>query len=214
MRLYKYVKVFGNFTQSDVKKLYENNLIKVNDKKVSFSYLIKTGDIVTVNNQIIEKIPFKYFLYYKPKNIISDISSKDESYIYHINSSYKLMPVGRLDKDSSGLMILSNDGKYINKMNKDDIEKEYIVTLEKKVTEALLENITKPFYIKGKLTKEMKAYKIDDYHIRMILLDGRYHQIRRSVQRCDNKVIDLIRIRIGDLKIDNMKENELKEIKK
>ena len=214
MRLYKYIKVFAGLTQSEVKVLYENGHILVNDKLYPFSYNIKENDIVKLNGKIIERIPFVYYLYYKPKGILSDISKDPCSYQFHIDKDIKLMPAGRLDKDSEGLMILTNDGAFINFLTKSNIEKEYIVRLDKKVDDAFLKNVIKPIVIKSKATKKMMVEKIDDYTIKLILFDGRYHQIRRSVKASFNKVISLKRIRIGSYLLSDMRPNELKEIKK
>ena len=214
MRLYKYIKVFAGITQSEVKLLYENGHILVNGKLYPFSYRVKENDIVTLKGSIIKKIPFVYYLYYKPKGILSDISPSSSSYQFHINKDIKLMPAGRLDKDSEGLMILTNDGSFINLLAKANIEKEYIVSLEKKVDDIFLKNVVKPIVIKSKLTKEMKVEKLDDYNIKLILFDGRYHQIRRSVKASSNKVINLKRIRIDSYLLSDMKPNELREIKK
>ena len=214
MRLYKYIKVFAGITQSEVKSLYEDKQILVNDKLYPFSYNIKENDIVKLNGKIIKRIPFVYYLYYKPKGILSDISSDLNSYQFHIDKDIKLMPAGRLDKDSEGLMILTNDGAFINSLSKSNIEKEYIVKLEKNVDDTFLKNVVKPILIKSKLTKEMKVEKLDDYTIKLILTDGRYHQIRRSVKASNNKVTSLKRIRIGSYLISDMKQGELREIKK
>lgn len=213
MRLYKYIKVFANKTQMEVKQLYEDKRILVNGCLLPFSYNIKDIDIVTLDNKVVEREDFVYYLYYKPKEILSDISSSCNSYQFHINTKIKLMPAGRLDKDSEGLMILTNDGSFINRLSKANIEKEYIVTLKNKVSDTFLQNVVKPITIKSKTTKEMKAYKLDDYTIKLILFDGRYHQIRRAVIKSGNSVINLKRIRIGKYLLSDMKENELKPIK-
>ncbi len=214
MRLYKYIKVFAHLTEHEVKELYEENHILVNNKIMPFSYKVKDDDIITLKWEVINKVPFEYYLYYKPKGVLSDISTNEASYQFHINKDIKLMPAGRLDKDSEGLMILTNDGAFINTLSKSNIEKEYLVSLEKKVDEVFLAQVVKPIYIKSKLTKEMKVYKLDDYNIRLILFDGRYHQIRRAVKESSNKVINLKRIRIGKFLLSDMKENELRKIKK
>ena len=214
MRLYKYIKVNANKTQSEVKILFENNLVTVNDKLVQFTYLIKENDVVKIGNDIIEMLPKLYYLYYKPKGVISDIKDKDNSYINFINFKYKLMPCGRLDKESEGLMILTNDGMFINDILNNDKEKEYIVEVENKITDDFIKNIEKPIIIKGKTTLPIKANKIDDYHINMILKDGRYHQIRRAVQSNNNRVVNLKRIRIGSYTISDLQIGEIREIKK
>ena len=214
MRLYKYVKVFANMTQHEVSEAFDNKRIKVNGELQNFTYILKENDVVTCDDKIISSIPFKYFLYYKPRGVLSDLKDSMDAYHKHIGFDYKLMPVGRLDKDSEGLMILSNDGAFIHQMNSDDIEKEYIVKLKEPVTDKLLNEASQSFTIKGKTTKEMKVEKIDDYTIKMILFDGRYHQIRRAIVLAGNTVINLKRIRVGKYLLDDMKINELREIKK
>ena len=216
MRLYKYIKVNANKTQSEVIQLFEDKRIKVNDEFVPFTYLIKNNDVIKIDDEIIKAKKLQYFLYNKPKGIISDIKNKDNSYINFINLDTKLMPCGRLDKDSEGLMILTNDGRFINDVlsNKKEYEKEYIVKVEKTIDDSFVENIKKPIIIKNKKTLPIKAYKIDDYTINMILQDGRYHQIRRIIKNSSNKVISLKRIRIGPYKLEDLKLGEIREIKR
>lgn len=213
MRLYKYLKAFANLTQVEVVKLYEENRIKVNNEIVSFSHELKENDVVTLDNNVVSKLPFRYYLYYKPVGIISDLNGKDSSYSNHINIPYKLMPAGRLDKNSEGLMILSNDGKFINDISLNK-EKEYIVSLEKEVTDDFLLNVCKSIEIKGKETLPMVVKKIDNYTINMTLKDGKYHQIRKAVSLQNNKVINLKRIRISSYSLNNMMPGDIIEIKK
>ena len=214
MRLYKYIKVFANMTQHEVSEAFDNKRIKVNGELQNFTYIVRENDVVSLDDKIISSLPFKYFLYYKPRGVLSDLKDSMDAYHKHISFDYKLMPVGRLDKDSEGLMILSNDGAFIHQMNSDDIEKEYIVKLKDPVNDRLLMEASQSFVVKGKTTKEMKVEKIDEYTIRMILFDGRYHQIRREIVLAGNTVINLKRIRVGKYLLDDMKINELRETKK
>lgn len=133
MRLYTYLKIYANLTKSEVNKLIEDSKVTVNDKIEPLTCNIAPTDIVKINDKIIKKYDFKYYLYYKPKGILSTIRKSQESYINQINMNNKMMVAGRLDKDSEGLMILTNDGKFINElMIPNNHEKEYIVTLKKK----------------------------------------------------------------------------------
>lgn len=215
MRLYKYLKAFGGYTKSEIKTLQNQKLIYVNGEIKGFLYEIKNDDEVIVNNKIIKRIQFSYFAYYKPKGILSDISDKSNSYINYLPVDYKLMPAGRLDKESEGLMILTNDGDFINEiMSPNNHEKEYIVTLKNKITNDFIENLKKSYVLKNRITTPFIVNIIDDYTINLILHEGIYHQIRKIISLNNNYVINLKRIRIGDLKINDLKPGEFKEIKK
>jgi len=192
-------------------KLYNDNKILVNNKIEKLTYKLNQNDIVTVENKIIEAFPFEYYLYNKPKGILSMISNKDESYINQINVDKKLMVAGRLDKESEGLMILSNDPSFIHKImgDKSNIDKEYIVTLFNKIDDDFIKKMNSDIYIRNKLLKPIKLEIIDDYNFKIILNEGMYHQIRKMVILSGNRVKKLVRIRIGNYKLDNIKPNEL-----
>ncbi len=211
MRLFNYIKIYLGITKSELMKLYNDNKILVNNKIEKLTYKLNQNDIVTVENKIIEAFPFEYYLYNKPKGILSMISNKDESYINQINVDKKLMVAGRLDKESEGLMILSNDPSFIHKImgDKSNIDKEYIVTLFNKIDDDFIKKMNSDIYIRNKLLKPIKLEIIDDYNFKIILNEGMYHQIRKMVILSGNRVKKLVRIRIGNYKLDNIKPNEL-----
>lgn len=214
MRLIKYVQTYANLTRKTTINLYENNLIKVNNEIKSLSYEVDDNDVITLDNKIIDKIPNVYFLYNKPIGVLSDINNLPSSYINHIGINYKLMPVGRLDKNSRGLMILTNDGKYINKLLDPihHVEKEYLVYVKNIITDDFIKRLNNIKSIDDKELKPFKIIKNDNLSFRIILTEGKYHQIRKMVKLALNEVVDLIRIRIGNYTIDGLKEGELKEI--
>lgn len=209
-----YVKIYLGVTKYGLMKLYNDNKILVNNKIEKLTYKLNENDIVTVNNEILKSFPFDYYLYNKPRGVLSMISDKDESYINHINVDKKLMVAGRLDKDSEGLMILSNDPSFINKImgDKSNIDKEYLVTLYNPINDDFINKMNSDIYIRNRLLKPIKIDIIDDYNFKIILTEGIYHQIRTMVIYSGNKVKKLVRIRIGKYKLDNIKENELIKI--
>lgn len=215
MRLYKYIKTYGNYTNSEVTKLYQEGRIKVNGNIIPYLWILNENDIVTIDDKVLEKFPFVYYLYYKPKGIRSDIISEATSYLKKLNLPYKVVPVGRLDKESEGLMILTNDGNFINELNdhSNNYTKDYLVTLKEKITPNFLENVKEPFIIKDKKTLPIIIKQLDDYRALFTLQDGKYHQIRRAVIRSNNTVVLLKRVRIGPFTIGDLKPNELKEFK-
>lgn len=215
MRLYTYIKTFAGLTKSELNELHDKNLITVNGKIEKLTYIIRDNDVIIANGKEITKIGYEYYLYYKPIGVLSVIKDSTDSYINKINKDNRLVPAGRLDKASEGLMLLTNDGEYINDIcTNTNIEKEYIVTLKYKITDSFLKDIEKPIIIKGKVTNTIKARKIDDYKVTMILTDGKYHQIRRVISTNGNVVINLKRIRIGNYTLDDMIPGEIKKIKR
>ena len=215
MRLYNYLKNTLNLTKSELSKYILENEITVNDKVIPISSTICDTDIIKINGSILENVPFIYYLYYKPRGILSTVSLKKESYINNINTKYKVTPAGRLDKESEGLMILSNDGAFINLFTGDKFihEKEYIVKLKNKIDDNFILGMSKSYILDNRETKPAIVKMIDDYTISIILYEGIYHQIRRLVKINKNSVLELKRIRIGNYNLGNMKPGDLIEIK-
>lgn len=215
LRLYTYLKINAGLVKSNVLKLDKEKKITVNDLIIPLTSNIKDDDVVKIHNKIITKTEFKYYLYYKPKGVLSVISNNKDSYINHINLDIKLSLSGRLDKESEGLMILTNDGNFINELMKPNHhEKEYIIKLEKKITDDFINNIKKSYVIRGRITTPFKIRIIDDYNLNITLYEGIYHQIRTIIKLNNNKVINLKRIRIGSYLLGDLKENEIKEFKR
>lgn len=203
MRLLNFVKIYYGITKEKLMILYKENRILVNDKLEKLTYKLNDNDIVKINGKIITKFPFSYYLYNKPKGILSMISDKKESYINQINVKNKLMVAGRLDKDSHGLIILTNDLKACNEfLNKDNhVEKEYIVKTKEEIDLEFIEKISKPQFILNKYSKECIVKYIDNHTFNIILKEGMNRQIRRMAKNLGKTVIDLERIRFGNYKL-------------
>ena len=214
MRLFNYVKIYNSITKEKLNELYNNNLILVNGKKEKLTYKLKDTDIVSCDGKIIEKFPFSYYLYNKPRGILSMISDKPESYMNNIDVNTKLMVAGRLDKDSEGLLILTNDPELINQIsgNKTMYDKEYLVKLKYEITSSFIEKMNGEFEFRNKKTKPIKFNMIDNYNFKIILNEGMYHQIRKMVIESGNRVDTLKRIRIGKYILGDMQPGEIKKI--
>lgn len=126
----------------------------------------------------------------------------------------KIYPVGRLDKDSGGLLLFTNDGPLAFRLThpKFDHEKEYIVSTKWEVTDDVLQKIAEGMIILGKETKETLVQRIDERSFRIILTEGRNRQIRRMVEKAGNRVASLIRTRIMNLTDPTLKPGELRPL--
>lgn len=214
MRLFNYVKIYLGVTRNELMILENDNKILVNGNKEKLTYILKDSDVVTVNGKIIEKIPFSYYLYNKPRGILSIIKDSNDSYINNIDIKEKVMVAGRLDKDSEGLMILTNDPVFINKISgaNSSISKEYIVYLYNPITDEFINKMKGEFIIRNRLLKPIEINKLDDYSFKIILHEGIYHQIRKMVIASGNRVKKLVRIRIGSYNIDDISIGNIKKI--
>lgn len=215
MRLYNLLKNSLGLTRLELTEYVKGHHITVNDIEVPLSKILEPSDIILIDGEKIDMPSFHYYLYYKPRGILSTVSDKEDSYINQIHIPFKVTPAGRLDKESEGLMILSNDGNFLNQItgDKNNHEKEYIVRVSKKITKEFLAGMEKSYLMDGKMTKPARVQQIDDYTFSILLFEGLYHQIRRLVKICDNKVVELKRIRISIYYLNDMKPGDIIEFK-
>mgnify|MGYP001377244064 CR=1 FL=1 len=215
-RLNKFISDSGLYSRREADRLIESNKVYVNGKLATLGMQVNPNeDIVKVNNKEI-KINNKkvYILLNKPKGITctTDLKIKD-NIIDYMKYDETIFPVGRLDKDSTGLIILTNDGDIVNKILREEYghEKEYLVTVDKKITKEFLNNLRNGVvilnYVKKSYEKTLpcKVYQVNDNQFRIILKQGLNRQIRRMTEKLNYKVIDLKRIRIMSITDSNLK---------
>jgi 23S rRNA pseudouridine2604 synthase len=125
-----------------------------------------------------------------------------------------LSPIGRLDKESEGLILLSNDGTLARALTSENshVEKEYLVTVRENINPDDMEIMSRGILLDDVMTKPTVAEQVDDHSFTIILKEGRKHQIRRMCDACRLTVTSLVRIRIGHLKIEKMKTGSFKPV--
>lgn len=221
MRLDRFIANNTFYSRKEVSKIIRKKIVKVNNLIVTDgAYLIdikidevKIDDLVITNNQ------FVYLVLNKPKDYICSSSNNEGNSILNLideNKWKNLHIVGRLDKDTTGLILITNDGQFTHKIKskKYCIEKEYEVILEKEFTNKMLEELQTDIFLDGKKLKPFQIFNINKNCLNIILIEGKYHQIKRIFEIVKNPVIELKRIRIGNIKIHdlNLNEGEYKEI--
>lgn len=167
------------------------------------------------SNFLQKKEDLFYYSYHKPRGIESTMNKNiDKNLYWATNLTQSFFPIGRLDKDSEGLMILTNDGKIYNKITKPSakIEKEYYVELDKAIDSKFIKNIESGVNILGKLTQPCKAVQISNSSFNIILKEGMNKQIRRMCHKNGFEVTLLKRIRIGKLLLSDLKLGQLQQI--
>jgi 23S rRNA pseudouridine2604 synthase len=217
IRINKYLSNQGYCSRRMADKLIESGRVKINGYRAKLGAKVFSTDKIFVNNKelILKKPDRVYLIFNKPVGVICT-TDKDygNNIIQYLKYPERIYPVGRLDVNSSGLIILTNDGEIVNEIlkAKNKIEKEYIVETNKKISEGILQELTEGVEIEGRLTLPAKCEKIDDYTFKIILTEGRNRQIRKMCQKFKLEVLSLQRIRIGKLLLGKLKAGEHTEI--
>lgn len=234
MRLDKYLAQAGEGTRSEVKKLIRSGRVFINGTVAKRpEEKVEDNDEVSIDGEIISWSEYEYFMLNKPSGVVSATQdNRDKTVIDLITCphSKELFPVGRLDKDTEGLLLLTNDGALAHELlsPKKHVSKRYLVWVEGKVTEeakSLLENgvdigddkLTKPAILENlqyfdASGKELIEQNTDDSTIvdgavaqtrlEIVITEGRYHQIKRMFAKTGNPVQYLKRLAMGNLKLD------------
>lgn len=216
IRINKYLANKNISTRRGIDKLIEKKKVFINSKLAVLGSKVNKDDIVEIkkNKKVNEYV---YFAYNKPINTATeDIVSKIP--FDKLNKSFennKLFPIGRLDKNSHGLLILTNDGRITDGLlnPKYSHEKEYIVKTKNKLRSNFKEKMEKGVNIEGYITKPCKIEIIDNFTFKIILTEGKKHQIRRMCSALFQEIKDLKRVRILNICLDNLKINSTREIK-
>ena len=221
MRLDKFLSHSGLGTRKDVKKILKDKLIKVNGLVITSPSLIidEEKDEISYDNQIIEYQEYQYFILHKPKGYITATEDLNLPTVMDlIDEPYSdLSPVGRLDKDTTGLLLITNNGKLNHFLLSPNthVDKEYLVTLDKDLDDSLISK-----FIDGVILED--NYKclpaeltiIDKRHATVILHEGKYHQIKRMFKVNGYEVVALHRTRMDFLTLENIKEGEYRSLNK
>lgn len=226
MKVDKYIGQSGYTSRRKAYDLIDAKRVLVNGKLATFSTKITEGDVILIDGEELKAKEFvpTYIVYNKPKGIECTSEKIENNIIDAINHPQAIYPIGRLDKDSEGLILLTNHGEIINKIgnSKFEHEKEYIVTLNLPVRTAFLKEISEGIDIQDIKTKPCVVSREPNSKriFRIILTQGLNRQIRRMCNAFDYQVIKLQRIRVMNIKLDKLKigewrdltEEELKEL--
>jgi 23S rRNA pseudouridine2604 synthase len=216
IRLNKFISESGYCSRRKADELIEAGKINVNGKPAQLGTRVTENDIVTCQGQRLRiKDEPVILAYNKPIGLTCTASTKDPDNIFaHIDYPIRLHYVGRLDKDSQGLLLLTNDGDLSNKIQKsvNNHEKEYRVRVNKPVTEDFIRKMSEGVPILDTVTKKCRLKKLDSHSFTIILTQGLNRQIRRMCDALGYKVVNLKRIRVINITLGNMKPGELRKL--
>ena len=201
----KFISSTGFCSRRAADKLLDEGRVKINGVLAKKGNRVEAGDLVTVDGNPIEsQTELVYLLLNKPVGITCTTDLKDkDNIIDFINYPSRIFPVGRLDKPSQGLIIMTNDGDIVNKILRagNAHEKEYIVTVTKPITNQFIKGMSNGVPILGTMTKKCSVKKINANNFSIILTEGMNRQIRRMCEYYDYKVSRLKRTRIMHLSL-------------
>lgn len=209
----KYLALKKISSRKEADRLLKAGKITVNGYLAEPGQLVKSSDVVEVevNKNLI------YLAYHKPKGIITHSPQGKEKSIADIfKAKEKVFPIGRLDKASSGLIILTNDGRITDRLLNPDVwhEKEYEVEVNKPLTAEVIRKLADGVLLDdGYRTRRCTVKKKSDKIFGIVLTEGKKHQIRRMCQALGYHVDELIRTRIVNIKLGNIKPGGFREIK-
>lgn len=221
MRLNKYLSDAGICSRREADRLVQEGKILVDGKAAVLGMQIAEGQEILVNGKAVRREEKKVLLlFYKPRGIECTANPKiKNNVISYIDYPIRIYYIGRLDKDSEGLLLLTNQGELVNKMMRagNCHEKEYLVTVDKPVTEDFIKKMSNGVPVLGTVTRKCRVEKTGEKTFRIILTQGLNRQIRRMCEYLGYRVKRLKRIRVmnlelGDLPVGQYREADKKEL--
>ena len=218
VRINKYLSEAGVCSRRGADRLIEEGRVSVNGNLAFLGSVVKNSDEVRVDGNLVTPIIKKVLIAFnKPRGIVcttADPKSKDVNIIEYINYSERIFPMGRLDKDSEGLILLSNDGDLSNKIMKarNFHEKEYEVEVDKPFDDEFLKKMSEGVPILDTITRKCTLKRTGKTSFNIILTQGLNRQIRRMCEYFGYKVVSLRRIRIMNIKLGNLKSGTYRNI--
>jgi len=215
-RLNKYLSEIGYCSRRAADKLIEDKRVLINGKHPELGQKISEIDEIIIDGKKVQdpKSEHVYLAFNKPVGIVCTTDQRDaDNIIDYINYHRRIFPIGRLDKPSEGLILLTSDGDVVNKIlrSKYNHEKEYIVTVDKLINKDFLERMSNGIPILGTVTKKCVVEEISKFTFRIILTQGLNRQIRRMCEYLGYEVVKLKRVRIMNIKL-NARVGEFEEI--
>ena len=223
MRINKYLATCGVASRRSADKMIQDGLVKINGKICSMGDDVNVGeDTVVVNGKVVSVVKhFDYYIMNKPKGYVCTVKDdKGRKTVIDLlpPSAKRLFPVGRLDYDTEGLLILTNDGDLTFRLThpKNEVPKTYLVKTEKPVSDEDVQKLRSGVYIDGVKTKKCNIKLIESTKtgskLHITITEGRNRQVRKMFEAVNNNVDFLKRIKIGDLTLTGLDRGQVRQL--
>lgn len=218
MRINKFISESGTTSRRGADKLIGEGKVTINGKVAELGSKVEPGDDVRVNGKPIRMVNnYVYIALNKPVGITSTTEKKVKGNIVDfVNHPLRIFHIGRLDKDSDGLILLTNDGDIVNEILRAENkhEKEYIVSVDKPITPEFLKKMASGVKILGTTTLPCKVKQLSKYDFQIILTQGLNRQIRRMCSALGFEVLRLQRTRIMNIHLGNLPIGQWRDLTK
>ena len=216
VRLNKFLSGAGICSRREADRLIAEGRITIDGRTAVMGDKVTQEMQILVNGKPIRQEEEKIFLvYHKPRGVVCTTEKKEKMNIVdYINYPKRIYPVGRLDKESEGLIFLTNQGELVNQIlrSRYDHEKEYEVTVDKEITSRILHKLEEGVPILDTVTKPCRTQKTGEKTFRIVITQGLNRQIRRMCEYYGYRVKRLVRIRILNVKLGNLKVGEYRKL--
>ncbi|MDP4666211.1 MAG: 23S rRNA pseudouridine(2604) synthase RluF [Flavobacteriaceae bacterium] len=226
IRVNKFLSEAGFCSRRKADELIDAGQVLINGLPIEKGTRVSEGDRVTVNGQLVKKSEeeFEYLAFNKPVGIVctTDTKREKDNIIDYLNYHKRVFPIGRLDKMSEGLILLTNDGDIVNKIlrSSNNHEKEYLVTVDQSISQTFVDRMSKGVPVLDTMTKPCKVTKVNQNTFKIVLTQGLNRQIRRMCEYFNYEVITLKRLRIMNIELDmpigeirHLRPDEIEQLK-
>jgi 23S rRNA pseudouridine2604 synthase len=200
VRINKYFTQQGYCSRRAADQLIEAGRVRINERVAVLGDQVTDEDVVTVDGRVVARNPPPVYLaYHKPIGVTCTTETDVKGNILHaVGYPERIFPIGRLDKDSSGLILLTNDGELVNRLLRPEFghEREYVVTVDRPFTSVFLDRLEGGVRVLGRKTRPCRAKRVDAAAFRITLTEGRNRQVRRMCAALGYEVKRLVRVRV------------------
>jgi 23S rRNA pseudouridine2604 synthase len=217
-RLNKYISESGLCSRREADRYIENGSVAINGRPARVGDQVLPGDVVTVNGREVvprDKEDLVFIALNKPVGVVSTTDPAERrNIVNHVGHSVRIFPIGRLDKDSQGLIFLTSDGDLVNKILRagNNHEKEYLVTVNRPVTAEFIKGMSSGVPILGTVTRPCEVEKVSKCVFRITLVQGLNRQIRRMCEFFDFEVTKLERVRIMNISLKGLPVGQWRDL--
>jgi len=216
VRINKYFTEQGFCSRRAADKMIEAGRVRINGRAAVLGDQVTDGDVVAVDGRVVKSRPRAVYLaYHKPVGVTCTTERRVQGNILQaVGYPERIFPIGRLDKDSSGLILLTNDGDIVNLILRAEFghEREYAVTVERPYAPTFLRCLEQGVPVQGEKTRPCRTARVDAVTFRIMLTEGRNRQIRRMCSALGYHVVRLVRVRIMHIRLGDLPVGKWREL--